>query len=52
MIWQMDSLLILSEKDRMADGEEIKKEHLEGDREKRVYKGPQMRDDTGGWGFA
>lgn len=44
MIRQMDSLLILSEKDRMADGGEVKREHLEGDRE---CAGPRMIDDTG-----
>lgn len=42
MIWQMDLLLILSERERerMADGEEVKREHLEGDREKGCVKGP------------
>lgn len=43
MIRQMDLLLILSEKARMADGEEVKREHLEGDRGVR-----RALDDTGG----
>lgn len=41
MIWQMELLLILSERERerMADGEEVKREHLEGDREEGCVKG-------------
>lgn len=43
MIWQMDLLLILSEKERMADGKEVKREHLEGDREDGCVKASGVR---------
>lgn len=43
MIWQMDLLLILSKRERMADGEEVKREHLEGDREEGCAKGLGVR---------
>lgn len=37
------------ERARMADGEEVKREHLEGDREEGCAKGLRVLDDTGGW---
>lgn len=32
----------------MADGEDVKREHLEGDKEEVVCEGPPVLDNTGG----